>query len=471
MAEIRLPYNWKPRDYQRPAWDYLERGGKHAELVWHRRSGKDELSLHRTACSMFERAGNYWHMLPKANQARKALWEAINPHTGKRRIDEAFPKEIRSGYNDHEMLLRVPSGSTWQVVGSDNFDSLVGSPPVGIVFSEWPLSDPSSWAYLRPIMAENGGWAIFNGTPRGKNHAYRTFRAAQKEPGHFAQRLTVSDTDVFKTDQLESERRQLIAEYGPDYGQSIYDQEYMCSFEAANLGAILGRWLSRASRDGRICDGVFDPEGAPIEISSDIGFRDTATFWFWQPRADGFGLVDFDAGSGLEADEWIDRLDERLKDKGYKLGRIWLPKDAKAKTFATRHSAMERFLSKYTSDVVRVVPQSKVSDRINAARRVIERCWFEESTTEEGREGLSAWKFLYDEERKEFSKDPDHDWASHYGDGFSYGAQVMSERIVDLPEEAKPLRGAVVALPDGGFSLGVSLEDMWKFAPKASARI
>jgi hypothetical protein len=37
--------------------------------------------------------GTYWHMLPEASQARKAIWDAVNPHTGKRRIDEAFPKE------------------------------------------------------------------------------------------------------------------------------------------------------------------------------------------------------------------------------------------------------------------------------------------------------------------------------------------------------------------------------------------
>ena len=36
---------WRPRDYQRPAWDYLVGGGKRAYLLWHRRSGKDELCL------------------------------------------------------------------------------------------------------------------------------------------------------------------------------------------------------------------------------------------------------------------------------------------------------------------------------------------------------------------------------------------------------------------------------------------
>ena len=91
MTTVKLPNNWKPRHYQRAAWDYLERGGRHTEIVWHRRSGKDELGLHWTAVAAFQRVGTYWYLLPMASQARKAIWNAINPHTGKKRIDEAFP--------------------------------------------------------------------------------------------------------------------------------------------------------------------------------------------------------------------------------------------------------------------------------------------------------------------------------------------------------------------------------------------
>lgn len=430
MSAIRLPNDWQPRTYQRAAWDYLEGGGKHAELVYHRRAGKDDIALHWAAVSAFQRVGNHWHMLPRANQARKALWDAINPKTGRRRIDDAFPKEIRASQNDHEMMIRFVNGSTWQVVGSDNFDSLVGSPPIGLTFSEWALCDPSSWAYLRPILAENGGWSIFNTTPRGKNHAYRTFRAAQKEPGHFAQRLSALETNVFTPDMLETERRQLIAEYGPDYGQSIYEQEYLCSFDSANLGAVLGRWIVRAEAQGRIkADHLFDPDGADIEISADIGFRDAAAFWFWQPRADGFGLVDFDTDRGLEASDWITRLRDRCAKRGYRLGHIWLPRDARAKTFGAKRSAMEQFLSAFGGSVVRVVPASSVADRINAGRTIIEKCWFDEARCEDGIEALKAWHFVYDEERKEFSKEPDHDWSSDPADSFTYGALVMRTRM------------------------------------------
>jgi len=64
-----------------------------------------------------------------------------------------------------------------------------------------------------------------------------------------------------------------------------------------------------------------DPEGAPLEISSDIGFRDTAAWWFWQPKRDGFALVKYDSDSGLDAGDWIDRLTGQVKKLGVKLGR------------------------------------------------------------------------------------------------------------------------------------------------------
>lgn len=426
-------------------------------MIWHRRSGKDDLGLHFTACAMWERKGNYWYCLPKAIQARKAIWEAINPHTQKRRIDEAFPDGAFPFANrqNQEMMIRAANGSTWQVVGSDNFDTLVGSPPVGIVFSEWPLCNPAAWAYLRPIMAENGGWAIFNGTPRGRNHAYRMYQAARKEPGAFAQLLPATETGVFTPETLEAEKTAYVAEYGEEYGLSIFEQEYLCSFEAANLGAILGRALVRAENEGRIDDevGGYDPLGAAVEITSDIGRRDASAWWFWQPCVGGFRLVDFLMDSGLDADEWCERLKAHCEERFYRVGTVWLPHDARAKTFAARHSAVEIFLTNFED--VQIVPETTKADRINAARRVIRRCSFHRTNTEKGRDHLSSWAYVYDEERKEFSKEPDHNIHSHPGDAFSYGAVVMEEAVETV---AKDPMGRPLAV---GPSNLYTINDMW----------
>ena len=110
------------------------------------------LHLHWAACAAFIRPTTMYHMLPQQVQARKAIWLAVNPHTGIRRIDEAFPDAVRKRTNDQEMFIEFVNGSFWHVVGSDNYDRLVGSPPAGIVFSEWSLADPMSWARLEPIL-------------------------------------------------------------------------------------------------------------------------------------------------------------------------------------------------------------------------------------------------------------------------------------------------------------------------------
>lgn len=474
VMRVSLPFNWRPRDYQLAAWTYLECGGRHAELVWHRRSGKDEVALHRTAVAAFERVSGYWYMLPEYKQARKAIWDAINPHTGKRRIDEAFPVELRSAIRNDEMFIQFKNGSSWQVVGSDNPNSLVGAPPAGIVYSEWPLSNPAARAYLRPIIMENRGWQIFNGTPRGRNHAHQTLKAAERQMlaggDAFAQVLDATETGIFTKAQLDAELAAYVADFGEDYGRSKFEQEYLCSFEAANLGAILARAIGIAEKQGRISDEIdFDDVGQPLEISADIGRRDTASWWFWQPQIGGYQIIDHDSGFGIDAEEWCYRLKAKIdqyKIAGRKtaLGRIWLPHDARAKTFAAKRSAVETFIAFFGEQHVAITPNSSKADRINAARVLIPRIKFRATRCEPGLNALRAWCYEYDEEKKIFSSEPKHDWASHDGDAFSYGCLVMQQAEPPEPPP-KPMRGIMVGVPS------VSLDEMWATAPKRSDRI
>jgi len=229
MTETRLqiPNNWKCRPYQVASWNAYRAGIKRQLLIWHRRAGKDEIALNKTVVAAHERIGNYWHCLPKYEQARKAIWEAVNPHTGMRRIDEAFPPALRTRTDNVGMVIELANGSIWRIVGSDNPDSLVGAPPVGIVFSEWALSNPSAWAYLAPALAENGGWADFITTPRGKNHVHAMWNMAKDNPSWFAQILTVNETG-FPLDRVEEQRREYHAIYGTEVGDSLIEQEYFC---------------------------------------------------------------------------------------------------------------------------------------------------------------------------------------------------------------------------------------------------
>lgn len=461
---IRLPANgWIPRPYQRPLWDYLENGGKYAVAVWHRRAGKDEVALHHSAIAAHQRVGNYWHMLPEYAQARKAIWDAVNPHTGKRRVDEAFPIELRKSTNNQEMKIEFKSGSIWQVVGSDNFNSLIGSPPIGIVYSEWAVADPMAHAYLSPILAENGGWALFIYTARGYNHGHATYEGARSEPTAFAQLLTVDQTKAISHEALQQVLRTYRDLYGDEHGESLWRQEFYNDWSAANIGAVLGTEIERADREGRICD--FESDEWPVEISSDIGFRDTAAWWFWQPKQGGFELVDYDQGINMDADDWITRLQERCRSKGYRLGKIWLPHDARVKSFQLKHSAVERFIEAFGASMVAIVERSKVSDRINAARKISKRCRFHRTNCKDGLDGLRSWSFEFDESKKIYSREPKHDWASHPGDAFSYGAQIMSERVIETKQD-QPIRGVAVGNP-----YNVTLNELWEETPKQRTRI
>src|SRR6187200_3496169 len=252
--DIELPHNgWLPRPHQAGLWRYLQGGGTRAMAVWHRRAGKDEICLHHAAVSMMKRKGNYWHCLPEYSQARKAIWTAVNPHTGKRRIDEAFPEALRENTNDHEMFIRM-CGSTWQLIGSDRFDATVGSGVAGITYSEWALANPSAWAYHRPMVEENNGWAAFITTPRGRNHAKAMFDHASKTPNWFCERLTALDTKTLSATQLQEALEEYQALYGQDVGSAQFQQEYMCDWHAAILGAFYALEMATVRNEGRVTD-------------------------------------------------------------------------------------------------------------------------------------------------------------------------------------------------------------------------
>lgn len=460
MKTIRLPYNWKPRDYQLPVLRYFDAGGKRAVSVWHRRAGKDEVALHKTACAAHERIATYWHMLPEAAQARKAIWDAINPHTGIRRIDEAFPMELRETTREHEMMIRFKSGSTWQVVGSDNFNSLVGSPPAGVVFSEWSLANPSAWGYLRPILAENNGWSWFIYTPRGKNHGYSTLKMAQTEPGWFAEVLGVDKTKVLPQTLLDAELREYVKEYGLEQGQAFFEQEYYCSFDAAILGAVYGAAMTRAEKAGRIKQGLYDPN-LPVHTAWDLGRTDSTVIIWWQIikgeirviKCHDSNLRDPEFYCGILYGREIE-IDSRNNATGritkwhfgnaipgyedcaqFKYGTHFVPHDAAIKLLqAGGRSIVEQFHD--LGIRTRIVAATSDPNSHAAARATIEQTWFE-AGCDRLTEGLKQYHYIWDEERKVLSPKPDHDWTSHFADAFEIIGQVWRNPKL-LEDEPKP---------------------------------
>jgi phage terminase large subunit len=417
---IRIPNEWEPRGYQLPVWTYFEKGGKRAALVWHRRAGKDSISLNLTAAAALQRVGVYWHMAPTHRQVRKIVWDGID-RAGRRMINQAFPVPIRAKTNDQEMKIELKNGSIWQCVGSDNYDSLVGANPIGVVFSEYSLANPSSWDFIRPILAENGGWALFIYTPRGRNHGARLYEMAKHSEGWFAELLTVEDTKVIGPDVIESERSEMEKLYGSlDDANAVINQEYFCSFDAALRGAYYGKLLERADKDRRICSVPYDPRH-PVTTAWDLGIGDATAIWFVQQVGREVRVIDYYESSGVGLDHYA----KALKERDYVYGDHVFPHDAEHSeliTGTTRIKALKGLGIKG-----RALPRYDVDDGIQAVRMLLPRCVFDRVKCERGLDALRHYQKEWDENRQMFKDKPLHDWASHAADAFRYLAHGLKD--------------------------------------------
>ena len=397
----------------------MQGGGTRAVEVAHRRWGKDDVSLHCTAKKSFQRAGNYWHMLPQFNQCRKAIWEAINPRSGKRRIDEAFPDAIRSATRNTDMYIEFKNGSSWQLVGSDNYNALVGSPPIGITFSEYALSDPQSWAYLSPILEENGGWAMFISTSRGNNHLKRLFDYAKASPTWFAELLKADQTPVFYAAQLEKIRQDLIGSFGEDLGEAMYQQEYFCSFEGARPGAYYAKQMALAAKEGRITD-VPWTSGLEVYTFWDLGVDDSTTVWFMQFSGLQIRVIDYYENTGFGLEHYA----KVLKEKPYIYGDHHMPHDVEVRELSSGEYAKSRkeVAEELGIRPIITVPRARDSQAvmagINAGRNILSRCWFDKTKCWQGLSALEGYRAEYNEEKKILSNHPEHSWESHGADAW-----------------------------------------------------
>lgn len=412
---------WDLRPYQRSAWDYLKNGGKRAVILWPRRHGKDDLALRWAANAVMDRPGAYWHMLPLATQARKAIWDSVDPHTGRRRIDAAFPAEMRESTREVDMLIRFINGSTWQVVGSDHYDALVGTSPAGIVYSEWALSNPNAWTYLSPILEENGGWAIFITTVRGENHATGMHDFAKRTPGWFAEQLKATDCGVFDAEQLGRIREELIDLLGEDEGDAKFRQEYLCDRTAATPGAYYAKLIQRAGDEGRICDLPHTP-GYPVETYWDLGVADDTAIWFVQRVGGYIHVIDFYEGRGEGAPHYVEVCEQRKKAGRWIWGQHIGPHDARARDWSVgvpRIQVLDQLgFHMEVQGTVSLTEAGYRADGIDQVRRVLQISRFDQTKCKRGIDALRGYHRQWDDVRKVYGKNPEHDWSSHAADAF-----------------------------------------------------
>jgi hypothetical protein len=411
-----IPYNFKPRLYQIPFLSAVDNGVKRAILIWPRRHGKDKTCFNALVKEAFKAVGNYYYIFPEYNQGRKALWDNIDG-AGFRTIHHA-PKEVIKNTNSTEMKIELLNGSIIQVVGAGDIDRIVGSNPRGVVFSEYSLMDPLVWGYIYPILAENNGFAWFNFTPRGDNHAKQIYTNHLVDQSWFVQRLTAKDCGVFTDEQLVTIKQEYIDLYGDD---QLFEQEFMTSFAAPMQGAYYGQLMQRAEEEGKIRSVPYDAS-VPVNIAWDLGFDDTCALWFYQTVGKEIHFIDYYEMSGEALGHYVNII----KGKPYTYGENYLPHDAGVHELQTGKTRARALKELGLNNLV-VLGKTDVSDGIEQVRQFLSRCWFDKEKCDRGLKCLRNYHKEFDEKNKIWRAKPKHDWSSNGADAFRYAAVSYKE--------------------------------------------
>ena len=354
----------------------------------------------------------YYYVFPTYSQGKKAAWDWIDKD-GFKTINH-IPSEIIKRKNDTEMKVELINWSIIQIIWSDNVDSIVWTNPIGIVFSEYSLQSPAVWDFLRPILAENGWWAIFNFTPRWDNHAKELLDMAKENPDWMVSIQTVDDTQAISKEVLESEKKEIILKNGSD---AIFQQEYYCSFDAWINGSYYAEILTQLEKAWRITTLPYDP-ALDVFTVWDLGINDSTAITFWQRFWKEIRVIDYYENNW----EWLAHYVSILKEKAYRYSTMWLPHDAQARSLQTWKTVEEKMYEYWFTDI-QIVPKLSVLDWINAVRAILQFCWFDREKTERLRKCLKNYHKELDEKRQTF-KWPEHDRSSHGADSFRYLAVV-----------------------------------------------
>ena len=333
------------------------------------------------------------------------------------------------------------NGSVVRLYGADNIDALRGIYLDGVVLDEFGDCRPGLWAeVILPTLSDRKGWAAIIGTPKGKNTFYDMVQHATTDEDWYFSELKASNTGIIDPEELAAVKSQMT--------DAQYEQEFECSFTAPVLGTYYAGQIETLEKIGQIYSPYadYDPN-YKVSCVFDLGFTDSTAIWYWQPKPDGYSIIDYDEAHSQPLSFYFDLLES----KPYSLDTLWLPHDARAKTLQTGRSTIEQFLTEGLP--ARIVPHLKVQQGIDAARLILNECHFNEKC-KQGVEGLRAYRRRFNEITKVFSDTPLHDWASNPADSFRYMALVCQKSDAVPVEENQNL--------DNYTPKKYSLEDLFK---------
>ena len=432
-----------------------ERSERWVCLVAHRRAGKtvaavNELIKGAIECDKIRPQLAY--IAPFRDQGKKVAWEYLKHYSEP--LWAAQP-------NESELTVKLLGDARISVYGADNPDALRGIYLDGAFLDEFGDFRPSVWGnVIRPALSDRAGWAVFGGTPKGRNEFWTVRERARQNPAEWLLvELRASESGILPPAELDEVRKQLTPEQ--------YAQEFECDFSAALPGAYFGREMVQAERDGRITDVRWD-DAVPVDTAWDIGYRDDTAIWWFQVIRNEIHVIDYHASSG----QTIDHYAAVIASKDFKYRTHWLPHDAKAKTLASGgKSIIEQLAAKLDFKTLAIVPNLDIQDGIQAARKALGQCWFDELKCYEGLEALRQYQREYDEDKKAFRERPRHDWTSHPADAFrmlavAWREQEPQAKALTEEERIANIRGVMV-----GPQNRVTLDEMWKTPRHEQRRI
>ena len=407
--------------------DLHSRAKRWCVLVAHRRAGKTVACVNdllRSAIRARKPDSRFAYIGPTYTQTKQVAWDYLRRYAG-----------VVPGVQFHETEMRcdLPNGARIRLYGADNPDSLRGIYLDGVILDEFGDVEPRVWSeVLRPALADRKGWAVFIGTPRGRNHFADLYDAARKDADWLVMTLRASETGILDREELDAARRAM--------DEDTYDAEFECSFAARAPGAYYAKHLERADADKRIGRVPHEP-GISVHTAWDLGIGDSTAIWCFQLVGREIRVIDYIESASVGLDWYVNAL----RAKPYTYGQHVLPHDVEVKELGTGRSRLETLRSLGIGQV-RVIAAQSVDDGINAVRQILSRCWFDSERCAAGIKALRAYRSEWDSKRQVLRPRPLHDWASHGADAMRYLALGLA-KLGDASPIALVQRAQVIKYP------------------------
>lgn len=398
---------FKIRPYQRDFVDAFEnKKFRKLVVIWPRRSGKDLVAWNLLIREALRKVGVYFMIYPTYSQGKKILWSSIT-NSGVRYLDY-IPPELIVSTNAQEMKIILLNGSSIQVLGSENPDSIVGTNPMGVVYSEFAIQDPRIYQLLRPVQAANDGWAIFISTPRGKNHFYDLWKIAQDNShSWFSQRLTLDETKHIPMSEIDKDRSEGVM------SEDLIQQEYYCSFTMGVEGAFYTKYLDNMRTSNQI---TLVPWESAFKVNTawDIGMRDSTAIIFFQNIGGTVRIIDCYEKSKEGMEHYI----KLVHSKPYLYGTHIGPHDIAVTEYGSGMSRIQK--AQNLGLHFTLATNMGVMDGIEAVRSSLSKVYMDTNKCGPLIKALENYRQEYDNKHKIYKSTPLHDNHSHFADAMRY---------------------------------------------------